>query len=206
MDKHLYDNEIRLQELLEQKQFEELSADEKSFVLTLLTKEEYQLQRNIIIESATLYADKQNAIAPPLVPINECKGFWFKSLPLYQSGIAVAAVVLITWFIKPLEKEVIKTEAQTEYITKVDTLIKTEYVYDTVYEVIEKPLVVEKITYVEVPVESNTPSNEYADSKRVLNPSGPYPVSTMGIDKHSTSSSFANDETAVLIPNIILKD
>jgi hypothetical protein len=208
MDKHLNPSEIKLQNLLEAKAFNELSASEKDFVLQHMSKQDYELQRNVILESSYLYENEETAVAPPLVIPKESKAFWFKSLPIYHTGIAVAATVLLMWFVKFPQQETIKTETKVEYVSQVDTLVQTEYVYDTVFEVIEKPVIVEKTTYVKVEVPAadiqSTASND--EPKRMLNPSGPYPIPTMGIDETSSSSSFTNDETAVLVQDIILSD
>lgn len=206
MDKHLNKIESRIQELLGSKAFSELNADEKSFIQQHLTQEEYQLQRDIILESSMIYDDKK-LVAPPLILTKNSKSFWFKSFPMYQTGIAVAATVILMFFLKFPGKETIKTETEIKYVSQVDTLIQTEYIHDTVIEVIEKPFIVEKTTYIEVPGApiNNTATNE-EDPSRTLNPSGPYPIPTFGVTNTSSSSSFANDETAVLVPEMILTD
>ena len=51
MDKHLNDDEIKLQSLLEDKNFNDLSKKEQTFVLSQLFQNEYVLQRKIILSS-----------------------------------------------------------------------------------------------------------------------------------------------------------
>ncbi len=204
MDKHLNPIETRLQELLEQKNFEELTKEEIAFIESQMTADDYRLQRSILCESEFLYEKHNKVVAPPLTLSRESKGFWFKSLPLYQTGIAVAATVLIMWFIQLPKEIIINPVTKTEYISKVDTVVQTEYIYDTVFEEVEKPVVVEKITYVEVPSsQKNQPSSD-SETKRMLNPENPYPISTLGEEKNSSASSFSQDETAVLVQDLIM--
>ena len=206
MDKHLNPTEMKLQELMESKDFHELSSTDKEFVLNQLTEQDYQLQRDIILESQHLYDDHKKVVAPPLILSNASKSFWFKSHPIYQTGIAVAATILVMFFLKFPGKETIKKETEIQYVSQVDTLVQTEYIYDTVVEVVEKPVIVEKTTYVEVPNATINTTANIEDPKRVLNPGAAYPISTIGIDETSASSSFADDETAILVQDIILSD
>lgn len=83
----------RLFDLIESNSFEELSKEEKSFVLNHLTKEEYTLQRNIIAATAALEYDSVEPLALQIP--KEKKPFFNRTIPLYQALLGAACLVLL---------------------------------------------------------------------------------------------------------------
>ncbi|WP_343634976.1 hypothetical protein [Fluviicola sp.] len=83
----------RLFDLIESKSFEELTQEERAFVLEHLTEAAYTLQRNVIAATAELeYSDEEpRALALPKTK----KHFLNRSVPLYQVLIGAACLVLL---------------------------------------------------------------------------------------------------------------
>lgn len=213
MDKHLNNIESKIQALLESKDFKHLSHDERALVLSQISKEDYILQRKILEESKFIYEelDNKKVVVAPLTLPNEEKSFWFKSHPFYHTGLAVAATIILMLFIKYPSGETIKTETKTEYISKVDTVYQKEYIHDTVTEVKEKPVVIEKVVekvkYIEIPQSSiaTSPAEQY-NTKRLLNPGGSSNFPTIGITKVPHSGSFEEDGTSILVQDLVISD
>lgn len=208
MDKHLNNIEMQIQQWMETRDFDQLSSEEQKRVLSQMTKEEYILGRKINTEAKLLFdgLSGKSPVAPPLITSNERKSFWFKSHPIYQTGIAVAATILIMLFVKLPSKETIKTETRTEYISHIDTIYQTAYIHDTVKEIKEKPVIIEKVKYVEVPTAyAGTPSGAF-EPNRMLNPAGSSDFPLKGIDEHPPSTAFTNDATTILVQDLVLSD
>ena len=142
MDKELSHNEERLFELLESKNFDQLSAVEQAFVLGQLSQEAYDLQRSILVE-ATENELEIPAVAPLVLPEKQKKA---KVIPLYQAILAVASVVILfvlIWPSNPSTTKIIYQKSKPQTITKFvhDTvyvansdIATVKYVYDTIYE------------------------------------------------------------------------
>jgi hypothetical protein len=130
MDKHLNNNEERLFDLVDQKDFEQLTAEEKTFVETHFSQEEYRLLRQMIGESASLYEETPEA--PPLVIPAAKSSFISTTIPLYQALIGVAATVALFLSIWPNETETTKISGNKPALSKTDTIIQTQIIHDTV--------------------------------------------------------------------------
>jgi len=83
----------RLFDLIESKSFEELSKEEKSFVLTHLTEAEYTLQRKVIAATSALEYDTEEPL--PLRVRKAKKNLLNRSIPLYQVLIGAACMVIL---------------------------------------------------------------------------------------------------------------
>ncbi|MNU45701.1 hypothetical protein D3C71_345490 [compost metagenome] len=83
----------RLFDLIESKSFEELSPEEKRFVLKHLSAEEYAFQRRIIASTAELEYETEEPL--PLVLKPERKVFFSRNIPLYQAMIGAACLILV---------------------------------------------------------------------------------------------------------------
>ncbi|MNJ88911.1 hypothetical protein D3C87_64690 [compost metagenome] len=86
----------RLFELIESKSFKELNREEKAFVLSHLTEQEFILQRQVIAASAALEYDVQEPYSLQIP--KEKKSFLNKTIPLYQAFIGAACLVLLFIF------------------------------------------------------------------------------------------------------------
>lgn len=83
----------RLFDLIESKSFEELNAEEKSFVLKHITESEYTLQRNVIAATTALEYDDHEPLALELPKAK--KHFLNRSVPLYQVLIGAACLIIL---------------------------------------------------------------------------------------------------------------
>jgi hypothetical protein len=142
MDKELSHNEERLFELLESKNFNQLSATEQAFVLGQLSQEAYEFQRSILVE-ASENEPEIPAVAPLILPEKQKKAI---VIPLYQAIMAVASVVILfvlIWPSNPTTTKIVYKKSKPHTITKFvhDTVFianpgiaTVKYVYDTIYE------------------------------------------------------------------------
>ena len=130
MDKHLNDNEERLFDLVDQKDFDQLTPEEQTFVETHFSEAAYRLQRQLISESNTLY--EAVAEVPPLVVPMANSTVFGKQIPLYQAFIGIAATFALFLSIWPDQTE--KTEVQNNKpaLSKTDTIIQTKIIRDTI--------------------------------------------------------------------------
>ncbi len=127
-------NEQMWQELIELKDFDQLSNFEKTFVLGKSTENNFRLERTVLVESKMLHQE----IEPrPLILEDEKKGI---VIPLYQTILAIAASFALGFFLFRSNGNTIEivqkqdfASVDTVYIEKliIDTLIqtKTEYVH-----------------------------------------------------------------------------
>lgn len=83
----------RLFDLIESRSFEELSPEERAFVLEHLSEAEYTLQRKVIAASSALEYGEEEPL--PLVLPRERKHFFNRSIPLYQALLGAACLLLI---------------------------------------------------------------------------------------------------------------
>ena len=130
MDKHLNTNEEQLFDLLDQKDFDQLTAEEKTFVETHFSEAEYRLQRQMIGESATLYGEIPEA-APLVIPAVK-PSFTGRTIPLYQALIGIAATIALFLSIWPNEAESTEIPVNKPALSKIDTVIQTNIIHDTV--------------------------------------------------------------------------
>lgn len=83
----------RLFDLIESKSFEELTSEERTFVLNHLTEAEYRLQRTVISATAAL---EYNSEEPRTLQIREKKKpILNRTIPLYQALIGAACLVFL---------------------------------------------------------------------------------------------------------------
>ena len=144
MDKKLTHEEERLFELLESKQFEELTDDERTFVLENCGASEYKIQRQLIVEAGKL-DDEDHEPLPLLLPVTSAtnnKGGIM--IPLYQVLIGVAALLIFFFSIWPKNNPELINHAKNEQ-QRIDTIYQTQLVYDTIVQLIPQIQVVEKI-------------------------------------------------------------
>jgi hypothetical protein len=157
---------MEIQDLLEQKAFDELTETEYNYVLSELTEAEYKEQRNIILVSSAFFEmDEDEADLEPLRPSKALAalkqqsvpklGFW-KAAFGYQISAwkAVAAALLIGFLAQfsvsnisggdselALNQNKIDTVVVEKYITKTEKIFQPA---DTVIEVIYKTIYAQK--------------------------------------------------------------
>lgn len=133
--------------LIEQFDFESLSKQIQIEVLKVMSKETYTCERETILEARSFLALADNYVPKPLLIKTKTTHFLASPIPLYQALVGIAAVVLIMLLIFPI-KRIELGKQPIKYVTLYDTL-KTEIIkYDTIDRIIEKPVVREKIVYV----------------------------------------------------------
>lgn len=206
MEKDIKSNEWELHHFLEQKNFDELSVAEKNRVVILITVEEYKIRRQIIISSRE---KDENLIPLPLVLPTKKSGI---VIPLYQAMLAVAAAVLVMFFLQFPYSNIdgMNNTKEIKYVSVTDTIKEIEYVYDTIYKEIEKTKVVEKkvyvpkveIQYVEVYTKSNL------ESREVLTPPSNIqkPNLKAFLDEVDGAESLADDPNAGMFSVTMYRD
>jgi hypothetical protein len=206
MEKKLNNKENQLQELLEHKDFNTLSGSEATLVLGIISETEYALRRQIIISSLK----DEGASVSPLPLMLPTKKSEIMVMPVYQAMLAVAATIVVMWFLKfPFEKEeVSSTAAEVKYVAQIDTVFLDKIRYDTIYEVIEKATIIEKKVYKVKTVVEYVNSPELIASNKILEAPS-YDV-VPNLAKVSSEidggSSMSDDNTLGLIPEMILRD
>lgn len=212
MDKHLNTEELKFQSLLEQKNFDELSEEEKSFVVSFSSEEEYVLQRKIITNASHLY-ESNNVVAPPMAISNEVvNSIWFKKAPVYQTLLAVAATVVIMLLLRTPQDSLVNKEVVTEYVTQTDTVYETKLVRDTFVEYVDREIVVEQIKYIEIEKSNaNNSSNvsypKIDETGRVLSPSQSIVLPEINNRNESVAAnSYKNDPTSILVSDFRMSE
>jgi hypothetical protein len=118
--------EIEVFDLLEEKDFQELSGSEQSKVLTVITQPHYELQRRIIVEAS----ESEKLVAGPLV-IPAKRGvvpIWFASI-----SSAAAAAILVFLLVPPANDIEVKVQSASPKVVH-DTLIVENTVTDTIID------------------------------------------------------------------------
>jgi hypothetical protein len=191
------ENNSRLIDLLEGKDFNELSVQERNWVLSQISEEEYSKQRLLILDlSDALKPEDDNLIPAPLVLPS--KGA-IRTIPLYQAAMSVAAMALLLISIFSLFGNQTEIINNTEYIVKHDTVEVEKTIYDTVFQTIEKKIYISK--EVAVPAEN---TECYIEESRLLesNPSINLPTINL-VEIENTGTSLKDDATAILITNYL---
>ena len=198
MEKEIKLNEWELQQLLEQKNFNELSVSEKNRLKELISEDDYSFRRQIIVAT-----EKENETMVPLPLVLPTKNTGIV-IPLYQAMFAVAATVLVVLLLKfPYSNmQPVNGSKDVKYISITDTIKEIEYVYDTIFKEIEKTKVVEKKVYVHQTKIEYVKVFTNADllPTDVLNSPNNYQTPDLKalINEVDGSESLANDPTADL--------
>ena len=188
----------RLFDLIESKSFEELTDEEKSFVMNHLTEADYRLQRNVIAGASALdYADHE----PLALELPKAKKhFLNRSVPLYQVLIGAACLILLfmvgnqknfslNWRFSEYPLEISVTGASSGKIIH-DTIVKEIPVFRTASTIIHDTItVVERILQ--------------QPEKRMLEVSNTmvYPELSEKL-LETKSTPFKDDQTAQFLPSI----
>lgn len=197
------ETETRIFDLLEKYSFEQLSEQDKIFVLSEMSKEEYDFQREIMLGAAELDYNIPEPLpfAAPLARVV----FWKRPIPLYQVGIAVALVFGFFLFTRN-EEERKNTDLtlgalvslNNNFISRTDTVFDTitkftpmiTLIHDTVY-------LKEYLTQYIGETEKNGLNRPLASAEATAFPNL---TSSIGPVKNA---SLKGDETAHLIPKAL---
>jgi hypothetical protein len=135
MEKNINNEETRLFDLIESTNFSDLSITDRLFVESRMTEDDYNLQRRIMNDSSDLFSSNAEPI-PLIIPSNKS----VKTIPLYQALVAIAAVFIFFFCIWPNQEK----QIENTYATHQKTVIKKEYVHDTLVKYITKIQTIEK--------------------------------------------------------------
>lgn len=182
-------NEEMWQELIESKDFDQLSNRENAFVSGRSTEANYQLERTVLLESKMLH---QEVEPRPLLLEDEKKAI---VIPLYQTILAVAAAFVVSFFL-------FRSNGNTTEIQKNQPLALTDTVYvekqiiDTVIQT--KTEYINFVTEKTIIQEVNCPqSNE--NMSAVLSNQSNFEADLSATTLANKGTSAANDETLVLM-------
>lgn len=123
----MHANEERLFDLLESRDFDQLTAEEREFATAHLPESDYRLQRKALTEA--VHAFPQNRPARPLALPQEKA----TAIPLWQAMTAVAATVAVFLLLWPKQETVKSGDTKSgQQLSHTDTVIETKYITDTV--------------------------------------------------------------------------
>jgi|GEM_PF-1947238 len=144
MEENLFDKIPGLEKLLESRSFEELTSNEKNKVLGFMTGEEYEHYRATVLKSKDLFAAEQKGLkADPVIrkelfkrmemqrstndgtSITFLQSLFTFRIPAYKAGVAIAALVLLFFFLRNEKPEAIR------YLTKIDTIYLKQEIAQT---------------------------------------------------------------------------
>lgn len=191
----------RLFDLIESKSFEELSAEEKNFVLKHLSMEEYRLQRRIIASTEELEYETEEPL--PLVLKRERKVFFSRSIPMYQALIGAACMILVFVAIWPGKSRQLKMDfAANPLNISLPGSSSVQIIHDTITKEIPvfqaaSGVIRDTVTVVQYVLKKQESRMLEAGNTLVL------PVLNEQLIE-SRSLSYKDDEATQFLPNILL--
>lgn len=180
-------NEQVWQELVEAKDFDQLSNAEKAFVLGISTESNYCLERTTLLESRVIYAEAEPR---PLILEKEKKGI---VVPLYQTLISTAAAFVLGFLL--FKSAGTSTEiVQVQPMAVTDTVYVEKQITDTVFQTKTEyiQLAAKNVQSVEVQECKNVPSS-------VLSNDGSFETDLSAATLANRGKSASNDETFVIM-------
>ena len=120
-------NDIIWQELIESKDFDQLSNGENAFVLGRSAEANYRLERAIIVEAKNLNEE----VEPLPLILEEKKGAVV--IPLYQTILAVAAAFVLGFLLFRSTHDGGEIQ-QKQALSKIDTVYVEKQIIDTVIQ------------------------------------------------------------------------
>lgn len=188
----------KLFDLIDQKNFEQLTDSEKNFVLSFMSQSEYENRRSIISQSKSAFADDVIPLAAPLAiqpTISHAK--YKRTINLYRAMLAAAALIILFLLVVPTitNNPTIKND---EVIVQHDTVTIEKEIFDTV--VIEKtvPQIVKEKIYVQAPTYETCSPEEL----RLLETGPVRPVSIDAVLTENNGKSITKDETIFLVKDL----
>ena len=187
----------KIQELLESKSFDVLTKTERQLVLKELSEVEYRNQYQTILAATAMFA-KVDAVEPKPLVLGGTKHFLAAPIPLYQALIGIAAMAVLMLLVFPIQNITLGEES-VKYLTVYDTVEVESVRYDTVERIIEKPVVKEKIVYL------NSVSNSISEQEapRLFEvPRTTHDVSFAGETIENKGTSMKEERVSVILPKI----
>lgn len=185
--------DARLFDLMDQKAFNELNEEEKRFVLTQMSEEEYSFQQTLMEESADLNYPNP---APLPLSIQKTTVVWYKRpIPLYQVlAIAAILVLMFTLFLK--------NESGVNLPTKQTAQNDTEPVIQVIYDTIirEVPVFTSSIKVIHDTVDRLQSVFTPSPTNRLINvPREFTSIPLQEVIASNQPPSFKEDKTASLL-------
>lgn len=191
----------RLFDLIESKSFEELSAEEKSFVLQHLSMEEYAFQRKIIASTEELEYETEEPL--PLVIKPERKLFFSRSIPLYQAMIGAACMIFVFIAVWPGKSQQLKMNFAANPVTiSLPGSASVQIIHDTITKEVPvlqdaSGVIRDTVTVVQYVLKQQENRMLEAGNTIVL------PVLNEQLIE-GRSLSYKDDQTTQFLPNILL--
>jgi hypothetical protein len=203
MDKKLNSNEEHLLDLIETKDFSELTILEKELVCKLISENEFMARREVIKMAPFAFHDELPFVpSPPKMMAAKKHSLLTKSVPLYQV-LLIAAMIVLLFLVVPFNQQETIQEPP-KYIVQHDTIEVERLVHDTVISVQEKIVPLEKIVFINSETVVNYPKPE----RRLfeLNPAFNAPVLNVPMILNKGNSLNDESTTAILnaLPNLNL--
>jgi len=136
MENDLTPNEAHLFQLIDEKDYDQLTPEERLFVDEQLSEADYKLQRRMIMEAPELFSVP--TVNTLLLPVDSSKGFVRRTVPLYQAIAAVAATIALFLSLWPSQDSNSTNSNDGIQLGHIDTVIQTRMITDTVIEYIEQ--------------------------------------------------------------------
>ncbi len=201
----------KLEALIVNKAWKELSAEEKKYVFQFMEEDSYTSYHNTMRVSQELFKNDRPAFTPSLSHQNALKAKLQENrqekqsslgaiinyrMPFYQTALAVAASLLLFWWIYPNEAIEISPQSTPEQVLVYQT--DTVYIEKPVEVIVEKTVdrIVEKVVY-----KTKTISAPPANITEASTPNIPKDQSPITIS--NTNSSTPNNS---MIGNLFLDD
>jgi hypothetical protein len=199
MEREIDKNSEKLFDLIESKNWNQLSDEEMQFVLLHITEDEFHFQRQILVEADDIF-DENSDPKPLLLPTKKVTPIFAIRIPLYQTILAVAATVLVFLMLWPnnqeIEQPIIRSVAQQKQE------IKTNFVHDTVVKYITLTQIAERVVYdtITAVVQSNFKSEE----PRLFQANNNLPILDLSPEKLEVRGSSLKEENTIdLLPKMV---
>jgi hypothetical protein len=144
MDESIFDKVPGLDELIQYKDFDELSDSEKALVMQFMSIEEYDDLRIPIRKASALFADEMSSVSPDpeirrqildrfsqdlkITEKRDWKGVFYYKIPLYQAGLAAMMLICLALYLGSAWS---KKGEKMQYVTKLDTVFVEKLVPQT---------------------------------------------------------------------------
>jgi hypothetical protein len=133
------ENYHKLEKMLLQKDFEELSTEQQSWVEGIMTIPEYTAERKTLLGSKEILKERGPVPSGNLSSLQEklkakhqfsYGELLLRPIVLYKSVLLAATVGMIVWFLRPEKTRIeIRTEIKEVLVTITDTITKEKIIY-----------------------------------------------------------------------------
>jgi hypothetical protein len=199
MDRELDKNSEKLFDLIESKNWNQLTLEEMQFVLLHMTEDEFHFQRQILIEADDIFEENPDP-KPLILPARKATSILAMRVPLYQSILAVAATILVFLMLWPKNQEI--EQPVIRPIAQQPQEIKTNFVHDTIVKYITLTQIAERVVYdtITAVVQSNFKSEE----PRLFQANNNLPILDLSPEKLEVRGSSLKDENTIgLLPKMV---